>query len=265
MVEGFRAPVLTDHLAHPGYRFALRFMGGAKKALCHLRLPAFFSGAVDARGFDDLRYARKWADLGIHRHDGDVPDLISAMPALQLAHQIHGAVFEQLLRVFPAVPLVVLDGGEVFPAQLKDYTIRFFWVCSASEVTVAFSKKAALCLRSSCAKGSSGSSFAPLQLAMATGLPFSWRHKKWSGATWTGANATCSEGVRPGGASTDGSQGETFGQLVLVDREPLVEGGGKGLRVDAVDEIVDGAVAGHDEAPVLIAHVQAYGFALSLA
>lgn len=71
----------------------------------------------------------------------------------------------------------------------------------------------------------------------------------------------------------DGSQGvaevfsvqsEAFGQLVLVDREPLVESGGKGFGVDGVDEIVDGAVAGHNEAPVLVAHVQAYGFALSL-
>jgi len=162
MVEVFHAPVLTDHLAYPGYRFALRFMGCAKKALCHLWLLAFFSGAVDARGSDDLRYVRKGADFGIHRHNGDVPDLISAMPALQLAHQIHGAVFEQLFRVFPVVPLVVFDGGKVFPAQLEDYAIRFFWVCSASEVTVAFSKKAALCLRSSCATGSSESSFAPL-------------------------------------------------------------------------------------------------------
>ena len=119
-------------------------MGGAKQAHCHLRLLAFFPGAVDACASDDLRYVRKWADLGIHRHDGDVPNLISAMPTLQLAHQIHGAVFEQLFRVFPVALLVVLDGGEVFPAQLEDYAIRFFWVCSASEVTVAFSNKAPL-------------------------------------------------------------------------------------------------------------------------
>ncbi len=51
---------------------------------------------------------------------------------------------EQLFRVFPVLLLVVLDGGEVFPAQLEDYTICFFWVCNASEVTVAFSNKAPL-------------------------------------------------------------------------------------------------------------------------
>ena len=76
--------------------------------------------------------------------------------------------------------------------------------------------------------------------------------------------AQCYDGSE-GVAEVFSVQGEAFGQPVLVDREPLVECGGKGFGVDGVDEIVDGTVAGHDEAPVLVTHVQTYGFALSLA
>ncbi len=162
MVEVFHTPLPTYHLGKLGCRFALRLMRGAKNTLCHLWLLAFFSGAVDAYAFDDLRDVRKGAEFSIYRHDGDISDFISAMPALQLTRQIHGAVFEQLFRVFPVVLLVVFNCGKGLPAQFKNYTIRFFWVCSASEVMVAFSKKAPLCLRSACATGSSESSFAPL-------------------------------------------------------------------------------------------------------
>ena len=126
MVEVFHTPLPTYHLGKLGYRFAVKSVGCTKQTHRHLWLLAFFPRAVDARAFDDLRDVRKGADFGIHWHNCDVPDFMSAMPALQLAHQIHGAVFEQLLRVFPVVLLVVFDCGKVFPAQLEDYAIRFF-------------------------------------------------------------------------------------------------------------------------------------------
>jgi len=60
-------------------------------------------------------------------------------------------------------------------------------------------------------------------------------------------------------------EGEAFGKLVLMDREPLVEGSGEGDRIDAVDEVVEGIVAGHDEVPAFAADVEPDGFALALA
>ena len=60
-------------------------------------------------------------------------------------------------------------------------------------------------------------------------------------------------------------KGEAFGELVLMDREPLVEGGGEGDRIDAVDEVVEGIVAGHDEVSAFAPDVEADGFALVLA
>ena len=60
-------------------------------------------------------------------------------------------------------------------------------------------------------------------------------------------------------------EGEAFGELVLVGCEPLVERGGEGRRIDAVDEVVEGVVAGHDEVPAFAADVGADGFALALA
>ena len=60
-------------------------------------------------------------------------------------------------------------------------------------------------------------------------------------------------------------EGKAFGKLVLMGGEPLVEGGGEGRRIDAVDEVVEGVVAGHDEVPAFAADVEADGFALALA
>jgi hypothetical protein len=37
------------------------------------------------------------------------------------------------------------------------------------------------------------------------------------------------------------------------------------LGIDAVDEVVDGVVAGHDEPAAVVAHVETDGFALVLA
>ena len=142
--------------------FAAVFMGGAKQADRHFGLGSFFGRAVDARAFDDLGDVWKRADFDVHRHHGDVSNLESAMAALQLSHQVHGAILEKLPGVFVVVALVFFDGGKAFTAEFKDQTIRFFWVCRASELMVAFSKKAALSLRSSCATGSSQSSFSPL-------------------------------------------------------------------------------------------------------
>lgn len=63
---------------------------------------------------------REWTHFRVHGHQGDVPDLISAMPALKLSHQIDGAAFEELRGVFVIVFLVILDGGEVFTAEVID-------------------------------------------------------------------------------------------------------------------------------------------------
>jgi len=162
MVEVFHTPVITGHCADLGGCFAAVFMGGAKQTDRHFGLGSFFRRAVDARAFDDLGDVGKRADLGVHGGDGNVPDLESAMAAFEFPRQIHGAAVEQLLGVFVVVSLVLLDGGKVITAEFKDYAIRFFWVCRASEVMVAFSSMAPLCLRSSCATGSSQSSFSPL-------------------------------------------------------------------------------------------------------
>ena len=89
-------------------------------------------------------------------------DLESAMAAFEFPRQIHGAAVEQPLGVFVVVSLVLLDGRKVLTAEFKDYAIRFFWVCRASEVMVAFSSMSPLCLRSSWATGISQSSFSPL-------------------------------------------------------------------------------------------------------
>jgi len=56
----------------------------------------------------------------VNRHQGDVPDLKPAMVALELSHQVYGAVFEELLGETTVVFLVLLDGGEVFAAKLID-------------------------------------------------------------------------------------------------------------------------------------------------
>lgn len=50
-----------------------------------------------------------------------------------------------------------------------------------------------------------------------------------------------------------------------MNGQPLVECFGEGLRVDAVDEIVEGVIARHNKPVALIAHVEANGFALALA
>jgi len=50
-----------------------------------------------------------------------------------------------------------------------------------------------------------------------------------------------------------------------MDGEPLVELLGEGFGIDAVDEVVEGVVAGHDKPSVLISHVEYDGFALVLA
>jgi len=60
-------------------------------------------------------------------------------------------------------------------------------------------------------------------------------------------------------------EGEGFGQEVAVFREPGVEGAGEFDGIDAVDDVVDGAVAGHgEEAGFLVAPGQANGAALVL-
>jgi hypothetical protein len=53
----------------------------------------------------------KWAYLGVHCCEGDVSDLISAVPAGEFSGEIYGPVFEELFGVFEVVFLVVLDGG----------------------------------------------------------------------------------------------------------------------------------------------------------
>lgn len=50
-----------------------------------------------------------------------------------------------------------------------------------------------------------------------------------------------------------------------MDGEPLVELLGEGFGIDAVDEVVEGVVAGHDKPSVLISLVESDGFALVLA
>lgn len=126
MVEVFHAPMLPDHLAELGGGLAAVSVRGAEQAHRHFGLRPFLGRAIDARAFDDLRDVRKGTHLGVHRHDGDVPHFKPAMPALQLAHQIHGAAFEQLSGVFLVVSLVRLDRGKVFPAESEDQEIRFF-------------------------------------------------------------------------------------------------------------------------------------------
>lgn len=95
-------------------------MGGAKQADRHFGFGSFFSRAVDARAFDDLSDVGKRTDFGIHRYQSDVSNLKSAMAALQLSHQIHGAVSKKLLGVFVVVVLVFFDGGKAFTAEFID-------------------------------------------------------------------------------------------------------------------------------------------------
>jgi hypothetical protein len=120
VVEVFHTPVLTDDFADLASCFAAVFMGGAKQAGRYFGLGSIFRRAVDARAFDDLSDVGKRADFGVHRHHGDVSNLKSAMAALQLSHQIHGATVEKLLRVFVVVFLVLFDGGKVVTAGFKD-------------------------------------------------------------------------------------------------------------------------------------------------
>ena len=102
--------MLTDQFADLGSCFAATFMRCAKYANRHFGHGTLLGRAVDTRAFDDLRNVRKWANLGIHCGNGDIPKFKSAMPTLQLADQIYGPIIEQVLGVFVIVSLVFLDG-----------------------------------------------------------------------------------------------------------------------------------------------------------
>ena len=60
-------------------------------------------------------------------------------------------------------------------------------------------------------------------------------------------------------------EGEAFGEEVTVGHEPLIDGIGERMRIDLVDDVVDGVVAGKEQMTAfLVAAGEAEGGALVL-